>query len=277
MTATAEWRGARGMKWRAQLHGMEAMLKPVDEPLIRALRLDAPCRIVDVACGGGGTTLEILGRAPAGSVVHGFDIAPALIEIARERAPRDARTIAFDVADMTTATPDEPYARMLSRFGVMFFDDPPAAFGNLARWLAPGGRFAFAVWGPVSENPWMTSVREVVAEIVDVPATDPEAPGAFRYGDVDKLRDLLDRAGFAELDVHDWRGPLSIGGGLPCAEAADFALAAFSSFGELLTAAGNQALADARRSLTARFSPHETNGAVQLEACVHIFAGVRPR
>jgi 16S rRNA A1518/A1519 N6-dimethyltransferase RsmA/KsgA/DIM1 with predicted DNA glycosylase/AP lyase activity len=53
---------------------MEAMLTPVDEPLVRALNLDAPCRIADIGWGGGGMTLEILRRAPAGSVVHGYDL-----------------------------------------------------------------------------------------------------------------------------------------------------------------------------------------------------------
>jgi SAM-dependent methyltransferase len=107
----------------------------------------------------------------------------------------------------------------------MFFDDPPAAFVNLARWLAPVGRFAFAVWGRPAENPWMTSVRQAVAEIIDMPPPEPEAPGPFRYAEADKLLTLLNRAGFGELDVSDWRGALPIGGGLPAAEAASFALA----------------------------------------------------
>ena len=72
--AASDWATARGEKWRKQLSGMEAMLLPVDEPLIRALRLDAPYRIADIGCGGGGTTLKISRRAVAGSVVHGFDI-----------------------------------------------------------------------------------------------------------------------------------------------------------------------------------------------------------
>lgn len=66
--AATYWATARGEKWRAQLAGMEAMLTPVDEPLVRALNLDAPCRIADIGCGGGGMTLEILHRASAGSV-----------------------------------------------------------------------------------------------------------------------------------------------------------------------------------------------------------------
>jgi SAM-dependent methyltransferase len=168
--AASDWTAARGEKWRAQLAGMEAMLTPVDEPLIRALNLDAPCRIADIGCGGGGTTLEILRRAPAGSVVHGFDLSPALIELARSCKRSDERAIGFEIADMATATaPEKPYDRLVSRFGIMFFDDPLAAFANLVRWLAPGGRFAFAVWGRPAENPWMTSVRQVVAEIIPLP------------------------------------------------------------------------------------------------------------
>jgi SAM-dependent methyltransferase len=274
--AGSDWAAARGEKWRAQLASMEAMLAPVDEPLIRALHLDAPCRIADVGCGGGGTTLEILRRAPAGSVVHGFDISPGLIEVARRRTPPDQHAVAFATADMATATaPERPYDRLVSRFGIMFFDDPPAAFANLVRWLAPGGRFAFAAWGRPADNPWMTIVREAVAEVVDVPVSDPEAPGAFRYAEADKLLTLLDRAGFGQLDARDWRGLIPIGGALAPAEAAAFALASFASFGELLAAAGDGALDAVRKSLTSRFSRHQQDGAVRMDACVHIVTGAR--
>jgi SAM-dependent methyltransferase len=273
--AASDWADARGEKWRDQLSGMEAMLAPVDEPLIKALRLDAPYRIADIGCGGGGTTIEILRQAPAGSVVCGFDISPALIDTARARARSDERDIAFAVVDVATApAPEKSYDRLVSRFGVMFYDDPPAAFGNLVRWLAPGGRFAFAVWGPQAENPWMTSMREVVAEIINAPPPDPEAPGPFRYAVADKLITLLNQAGFGDLDARDWRGALAIGGGLPAAEAANFALAS-SSVGELLDEAGAEALDEARRSLTARFSHHQKDGVVRMDACVHIFTGAR--
>ena len=135
----------------------------------------------------------------------------------------------------------------------MFFDDAPAAFANLSRWLVPGGRFAFAAWGPTADNPWMTSVRDAAAEAVEIPPPDPEAPGAFRYAEADRLLTLLSGARFGELEVHDWRGALPLGGGLPAAEAATFALATFASFGELLAKAGDDALDRARQSLTARF------------------------
>jgi len=274
--AASDWGGARGERWRAALSGMEGMLAPVDEPLIRALRLEAPARIAEIGSGGGGTALEILRRAPAGSVVHGFDISPALIEIARRRPRPDQRAIAFERADVATAQPPEnPYDRLVSRFGIMFFDDPPAAFANLVRWLARGGRFAFAVWGRPADNPWQTSVRDVTAEVVDVPPTDPDAPGAFRYAEADKLLTLLESSGFGELDARDWRGALPIGGGMPAAEAARFAIASFASFGELLAQAGGAALDHARQSLTARFSRHEQDGVVQMDARVHVITGTR--
>jgi len=273
--AASDWVAARGEKWRAQLSGMEATLMPVDEPLLRALQLEAPSRIAEIGCGGGGTALELLRRAPAGAVVHAFDVSPGLIELARGRVPPDERAIVFDVADMATAAPEKPYDRLVSRFGVMFFDEPEAAFANLVRWLEPGGRFAFAVWGRASDNPWMTSVRDVVARIIELPRPRPQAPGPFRYADADELLALLERAGLSELDVHDWRGALPIGGRLPPADAAHFALSSFSSFGELLTKAGDGAFDEAHQSLTASFARHHEDGAVLLDACVHLVTGAR--
>jgi SAM-dependent methyltransferase len=272
--SASEWAAERGEKWRDQLAGMEGMIRPVDEPLIDALRLDAPYRIADIGCGGGGLTLEVLKRAPAGSVVHGFDISPALIETARRRG----RAIVFDVADMATAAPPgAPYDRLVSRFGIMFFDDAPAAFANLFRWLARGGRFAFAAWGLPRENPWMMNVRDAVAEVVEVPKPDHDAPGPFRYGIPDALLTVLEKSGFGDIEVRDWRGQLPMGGGLAASDAASFALASFSSFNELLLAAGDQAVANARESLTERFSSHQQDGVVRMGASVHIVTGTRRR
>ena len=271
--AASDWAAERGKKWRAQLPGLEAMLGPVDAPLIEALQLDAPYRVADIACGGGGTTLAILRQAPAGSSVHGFDISPDLVELAQSRIDDDA--IAFTLADVATARPPgAPYDRLVSRFGIMFFGDPQAAFSNLASWLGPRGRFAFAVWGPAADNPWMTSLREAVEAVVDLPPPDPDAPGPFRYAGGEKLRTLLEAAGFGAFEVRDWFGALSHGGGLPAAAAADFALHSFS-IAEPLVDAGDDAFAEAHRLLTARFAEHEQDGAVRMNARVHIVTGAQ--
>lgn len=272
--ADFDWAAARGDKWRDQLGAMEAMLAPIDEPLIDALQLDAPYRIADVACGGGGTTLEVLRRAPHGSVVHGFDISPALIESARARFPEQAHALTFALADVATvAAPEAKYERLVSRFGTMFFDAPAAAFGNLRHWLVPGGRFAFAVWGRPTDNP-MGLVREVAATVIEMPAPDPEAPGPFRYADVDKLLTLLTNAGFGELAVQEWRGSLQIGGGVAPDAAAQFALDAFS-IGEQVARAGAEVFAAVRQALSARFADYADGGIVRLGASVHLVTGTR--
>lgn len=274
--SSSEWAAARGDKWAAQLSAMEATLAPVDAPLISALQVDAPVGIADVGCGGGATAREILRRAPRGTTIDGFDVSSTLVEHARQRLSPDERDrVTFAVADVATAAPARAYDRLVSRFGVMFFDDPAAAFANLLGWLAPGGRFAFAVWGRLSENTWMTGVRDVVARIVDVPKTDHEAPGPYRYADAAKLIALLDGAGFRELDVHEWRGTLPVGGGLPPAEAARFALSAFSAFGDLLAAAGDGAVDEAQRKLTVSLSARAPDGIVRMDAAVHIVTGAR--
>lgn len=269
----ADWAAARSDKWRRQLAGLEAMLAPIDEPLFRALGLTAPCRIADVGCGGGATTLEVARRSPVGAIAHGYDLSPALIEVARRRSASEPAVV-FEVADMAAAAPSAgPYDRLISRLGIMFFTDPASAFANLHRWLVPNGRFAFAVWGPLADNEWMRMTREAVAEVIDLEPLDASAPGPFRYGDVAVLLSDLTRAGFVELEVEDWRAELTIGARLGASDAAQFALSSFSSFAELLSAAGNDAVHAARRALTNRLGPHERDGVVALAARVHIITG----
>jgi SAM-dependent methyltransferase len=273
-SSSSDWAGARGEKWRAQMTGMEATMAPIDAPLIDALELTAPCKIADLGCGGGRTALEVLRRAPAGSVVHGFDVSPAILDAARARIPPGERALAFELADVAKATPPQRYDRLLSRFGLMFFEDPAAAFGNLRHWLARGGRFAFAVWGPIPDNPWMVLVRGVVSAIVELAPPNPDGPGPFRYADASKLVALLEAAGFEELAVQDHRPTLAVGGGLGAAEAARFALGSFSTFAEDLAAAGADAASRAQRDLAERFSAHLHDGQVRLSSRVHIVTGL---
>lgn len=178
----SEWTNERGKKWLSQLSGMEKMLKPIDEPLIQSLRIEDASRIADVGCGAGGTTLEIRKLASDRCTVHGYDISKDLIEEARVRGSIGEKPTTFTMLDVATKTPDPAdFDRLVSRFGVMFFTDAAAAFRNLARWLRPGGRFSFAVWGDISENPWVSEVRTAISQVMEIPPSNPDEPGPFRY------------------------------------------------------------------------------------------------
>ncbi len=272
---SVEWSESRGDKWRTHMASLEAMLRPIDEPLIDALQLGGASRIADLACGGGGTSLQVLARAEPTAEVHGYDIAPGLIEAARARIPAGETRLRFSVANLQTARPDQPYQRLISRFGTMFFEDPATAFSNLTHWLGPGGRFAFAVWGPARDNPWNSSVREVVAGVLPVPAVDPSGPGPFRYGEVTKLTQLLTGAGFQDVQVFGWSGRLAIGGGLPPERSAALALATMGSFSELLTGAPAEKAEEVERRLVALHRTHVVDGVVQMPARVHLVTGRR--
>lgn len=274
MSQSDLWNGPAGQAWLHMQTLLDSLFEPFEALLVDAVRWHGPHAVLDIGCGTGATTLAIArALAPHGSCT-GADLSQMMIDRARQRAAEEADGVHanFRSGDASCLDGAGPFDMVTSRFGVMFFDDPPAAFASLARWLTPDGRFAFATWGPPAENPWMTSLQDVVSAVVDVPPFDPSAPGPFRYARAETLLALLRAAGLRELAVHDWRGKLPVGGGLPAAEAARFAIASFA-MGDLLATASEAAREGAARALAERFAAHEHDGIVQLDACVHLFTG----
>ncbi|TVV76453.1 class I SAM-dependent methyltransferase [Sphingomonas solaris] len=259
------WAETRGAKWRDQLDPMEAMLAPIDAPLIAALHLSDHLRIAEIGAGGGATTRAIAAAAP-GSTIEGFDISPDLIGAAKARVGGVAR---FTLADVADFRPAERFDRLVSRFGVMFFEAPEHAFANLIQWLLPGGTLAFAVWGPGQDVAFMASVREAVAAVIDLPQPDPDAPGPCRYGDPSRLLALLEAAGFCDCAARTWRGDLQVGGGMAPDAAAEFLLAS-SSAAAPLADAGAREQARARERLAAVCAANLRDGIVWMPARVEI-------
>lgn len=163
-------------------------------------------RVLDVGCGPGSTTLE-LGRrvGPDGEVV-GADISAAMVAAAERRADRvAAANVSFVVADVENDHLGGPFDAVYSRFGVMFFPDPAAAFTNIANALRPGGRIGWAVWGPLSDNPWMFLPTLAAASVLgaELSLPGPGEPGPFSLADRDHLVALLGQAGFADVVVEE--------------------------------------------------------------------------
>lgn len=273
--SASDWSTERGDAWRDSMEPLEAMLAPVNAPLIDALDLDAPYRIADIGCGGGETSIALARNAYTGSAIEGFDISPALIEAARLKEAYGDVPIHFHVHDAGQPLSDHAqFDRLTSRFGIMFFPEAERAFASLAKWLKPNGRFAFAVWGPPDENPWMTSIRTVLSDHIVLPTPEPGAPGPFRYQDVDSFIDLLEASGFASAESVSWQQKLAIGGGLDAEAAARFALSAFS-IGQLLKESDQITAQAAQADLASLFAKHLFDGQVCMDAHVHIVTGTR--
>jgi len=162
-------------------------------------------RVIDLGCGSGRTTVELAARVSPRGAVTGVDISAEMLARARERAARlhvgNAESVHADVQvhDLGEASFDAAY----SRFGVMFFADPVAAFGNIRRALRPGGLLSFTCWQSVFENEWMLIPGAAVAEVTGAlpPMPGPDEPGPFSLADRDRVRAVLDAAGFGSVAI----------------------------------------------------------------------------
>jgi SAM-dependent methyltransferase len=177
-------------------------------------RLDAlaGARAMDVGCGCGATTLALAERVGATGSVLGVDISAPMLARARERA-RELPNVQFLQADAQTHPFDPPAVdAVFSRFGVMFFADPTAAFANLRRALRPGAALSFICWQEIGKNPWCLVPLGAVAKHVPLPPPPaPGEPGPFAFGDAARVRGILEGAGWTRVQLDSWEPSLSLG------------------------------------------------------------------
>ncbi|QFS84193.1 Demethylmenaquinone methyltransferase [Roseivivax sp. THAF40] len=197
------WGGDPGRRWVAHHRDLDILHDVVRARLIARANLSVGAKVLDVGCGGGATTLSAAREVSATGHVDGIDISQPLLsvaEAARKAAALDH--VSFHHADAQTYPFAARYDVILSRFGVMFFDDPVAAFANLRRALTPGGRFVAATWAAAQHNPWFSTARKAAVARLGAPAPgDPDAPGPMALQDPDRVRQLLTDAGFQNIDV----------------------------------------------------------------------------
>lgn len=198
------WNTAAGETWARHQQQLDRQLEDLGLEAIRVLAPAAGERILDIGCGCGETAEQLAARVgPAGAVV-GVDISGPMLEVARRRPAVDGaarpefRKLDAQTADLGPAAFDAVF----SRFGVMFFADPAAAFANIRAALKPGGRLAFVCWRAFPENPWMHEPMAAAAPFLPpLPPVDPTAPGPFAFADEGRVRGILADAGFADIAI----------------------------------------------------------------------------
>lgn len=196
------WEGvARG--WKANRAAFQRTALPVSQWMVEAIHPQPGHRVLELTAGLGDTGLLAAELVQPGGSVLITDGAEAMVEAAREHAADlgaqnvDLRTMQAEWIDLPTASVDG----VLSRFGYMLLLDPEAALRETRRVLKPGGRVALAVWAPVEENPWMRVFREAMAAAGLAPAAAPGEPGPFALSAPGALEELLETAGFDDVEV----------------------------------------------------------------------------
>ncbi|MGR9495947.1 class I SAM-dependent methyltransferase [Rhizobium leguminosarum] len=210
----ADWKGQSGERWVTYQARLDAMMAVFGQAAIEAAAPATGERVLDVGCGAGASSLDLAARVGAGGHVLGVDISEPLIGRARARAPQDTPAL-FQVADASsTELPEGAFDILFSRFGVMFFDDPTAAFAHMRRALKPGARVAFVCWRGMAENDWVRLPMGAMKGILPPTAPpDPEAPGPFSFGDQGRVARILTAAGFTDVAIAPFDASIPFGKG----------------------------------------------------------------
>jgi SAM-dependent methyltransferase len=191
------WDDLVGDAWVRNDSIIEEHGRPFGEAAMDRLGPLAGKAVLDVGCGTGGTTLE-LARRGARPVV-GVDLSERMLAVAHERA---FDGVSFEAADVTKL--DGRFDAIFSRFGVMFFDDPVAAFTHLRGLTVPGGRLGFACWRDPFSNPWMSLAVMAAVPVLGPPRLPgPDEPGPFSLADPARVRQVLDDAGWSDVTVEE--------------------------------------------------------------------------
>jgi SAM-dependent methyltransferase len=182
-------------RWRAEI---EATSTPVREWLIRELEPRPGDTILELAAGPGDTGFEVAGRVGEEGRVISTDLAPAMVEVARRRsAELGLRNVEHRVLDAERIDlPDDSVDGVVCRFGFMLMPDVAVACSETRRVLREGGRLAVAVWRDAEANPWISIAGRMLVERGHAPRPEPGAPGIFALADEDRLREVLETAGF---------------------------------------------------------------------------------
>jgi SAM-dependent methyltransferase len=195
MTGISDWQGKTGEGWAAQWQRTDRSFGGATERLLARSREFAFEQALDVGCGAGELSLALARGRPHAQVV-GVDVSPQLVEVARERGGK-LPNVAFELSDAAQWKPDDSFSPelLISRHGVMFFDDPPAAFANLAALAAPGANLLFSCFRDRAENPFFTEIGKLLPPPSEAP--DPHAPGPFAFAERDHVTAVLTAGGWS--------------------------------------------------------------------------------
>ncbi len=264
------WNEVSGPKWVQLNDSIDRLIAPIGA---RALDLAAPKEgesVLDVGCGCGNTSIVLAERVGSSGRVVGIDISGPMLAEANARRDREGLTqLSFENADAQSHDfSGDRFDLVFSRFGVMFFAEPVVAFESLRKALAPEGRLAFVCWQSPEHNGWMTLPARAAVQHLDPPEPPPPgAPGPFAFADAERLRGILEDAGYGDVVIDGVEIQIDVLGGRSLDDAVDF-MSDMGPAGAMIREASPEAAAAARGAIRETLAEHEREGRVELPAAV---------
>lgn len=209
------WSEQAGTNWVRMQDSMDATLGPVLDLVLEFANLQSDDRVLDIGCGAGTSTLRAGQAVGDRGHVLGVDISKPLLARAQERA-NDVSNVEFTLADAQLhAFEPQGFDHLISRFGVMFFEDSVAAFSNISKALRPDAKVTLGCWGPAPENPWfMLPAKVAKMRFGSPPKTDRSLPGPFAWENPDRILPMLERAGLRNVTAQSHHIDLTPAGSL---------------------------------------------------------------
>jgi len=197
------WSGKGGDIWVERQNAMDTMLSPLGEAALNKLNLNEGENVLDIGCGCGHTTLNIAKRISPDGQVTGLDISEPMLKRAKESANEmSISNASFNCVDVQTDDMgEEVYSAAFSRFGVMFFEDPVAAFCNISKSLITGASLSFVCWQSPALNPWQSLFIEAVKKYVDLPSPPPRSPSPFAFMESEYVSSILEESNFQNIMI----------------------------------------------------------------------------
>ena len=268
------WDGDDGDDWTEHEEQYNRSSQRHTARLMQAARIAVSDRILDIGCGCGDTSRQSARIAARGTVL-GVDLSSRMLPRARERSQAEGlANTRFEQSDVQVYPFEEQvFDLAISRFGVMFFGDPVAAFRNVHRALKRGGRIAFLAWQPLARNEWMLELFGALAAGRDLPRPPANAPGPFGLSEPDTVRRVLGEAGFQDIGLADVAEPVIVG--TDAGDAYDFVRSLGVTRGMLrdLDAETTHRALDAVR---ATIAAHDTGAGVQFGSAAWLITARRP-
>ncbi|WP_147105418.1 class I SAM-dependent methyltransferase [Tateyamaria sp. syn59] len=268
------WTSDAGPNWVAEQENMDALLAPVLDLLLDRTPLKSGDTVLDIGCGTGVSVAAAARIVGAQGHVTGLDISQTMLDLAAQRTT--ANNTGFLKADAQSHSFDTPFDAMISRFGIMFFDDTVAALANLNTALAPGGTMTFAAWGPAPQNPYfMVPAKAAIGVLGEMPKVDRTLPGPFAFEDSARVLGMMTRAGLSDPGVETVHLDLTAPG-----DATETA-ALLLKIGPAQRAIAHHeadaaATARVQEAVANAISQFDTDLGLRIPACIHIYTARKP-